>query len=132
MPQTVASFPVAPEAQRDRNFCQPVDFAPSTKLSWPRLEGAQLRAGLTYGGLMQAASFTVPNATYPNIEVVGESSYESQIRSQFGPLAKDQDKELFTEAVLVPEPDNPYDSNAISVRVKQAVVGYLSRDDARA
>ena len=81
---------------------------------------------------MQAASFSVPNATYPNIDVVGEASYESQIRSQFGPLAKDQDRELFTEAVLVPEPDNPYDGNAVSVRVNQAVVGYLSRDDARA
>jgi collagen type III alpha len=81
---------------------------------------------------MQAATFSLPNATYPNIDVVGESSYESQIRAQFGRLARDQDQEIFTEAALIPEPDNPYDSNAVSVRIGQLVVGYLSRDDARA
>ncbi|MGY3566146.1 HIRAN domain-containing protein [Sinomonas sp. RB5] len=32
--------------------------------------------------------------------------------------------------VLVPEPDNPYDSNAISVRWAGRTIGYLSREDA--
>lgn len=31
---------------------------------------------------------------------------------------------------LVAEPDNPYDSNAISVRWRGRVLGYLSREDA--
>ena len=35
-------------------------------------------------------------------------------------------------AVLVAEPDNPYDANAVSVWVKGLKVGYLSREDARA
>ena len=34
-------------------------------------------------------------------------------------------------AVLVPEPDNPYDANAVSVWANGLKVGYLSRDDAR-
>jgi hypothetical protein len=34
-------------------------------------------------------------------------------------------------AVLKPETDNPYDSNAVSVWVDDRKVGYLSRDDAR-
>jgi hypothetical protein len=34
-------------------------------------------------------------------------------------------------AVLVAEPDNPYDANAVSVWVQGLKVGYLSRDDAR-
>jgi NAD-dependent SIR2 family protein deacetylase len=35
-----------------------------------------------------------------------------------------------TETVLEPEPDNPYDPNAIKVLIGGAVVGYLSREDA--
>ena len=34
-------------------------------------------------------------------------------------------------AVLVAEPDNPYDANAVSVWIQGLRVGYLSREDAR-
>ena len=33
-------------------------------------------------------------------------------------------------AILLPEPDNPYDGNAIQVLVSGQLVGYLSRTDA--
>jgi hypothetical protein len=36
------------------------------------------------------------------------------------------------QAVLLPEPDNPYDPNAITVLIDGAKVGYLCRDDAHA
>ncbi len=85
-----------------------------------------------YGEVVSSSLYAVPNATWPNLEVAGESQYQASIRALLGRLAKDQDKELQTEALLVPEPDNPYDSRAISVRVQGAVVGYLTRADARA
>lgn len=89
--------------------------------------------GIThYGEVVSSSVYAVPNATWPNLEVAGESQYEAPIRALLGRLAKDQDKELQTEALLVPEPDNPYDPNAISVRIKGSVVGYLTREDARA
>src|SRR5205823_252236 len=37
-----------------------------------------------------------------------------------------------TYAVLVPDPSNPYDPNAIEVRIEGILVGYLSREDAAA
>ncbi|WP_155896910.1 HIRAN domain-containing protein [Curtobacterium sp. UNCCL17] len=81
---------------------------------------------------MTTTTYSVPNATWPNFEVAGESNYEATIRALLGRLAKDQDREVLTEASLVPEPDNPYDLNAVSVRINGGVVGYLTRDDARA
>lgn len=82
--------------------------------------------------LVSTHVYVIPNATWPNYEVAGESEYEAAIRALLGRLVKDQDTELQTEAALVAEPDNPYDPNAISVRIGGAVVGYLSRADARA
>jgi hypothetical protein len=35
-------------------------------------------------------------------------------------------------AVLLPEPQNPYDTNAVRVLIEGSLVGYLSRDDAEA
>lgn len=80
---------------------------------------------------MNHSLYRVPNATWPNYELAGEFYYESAIRPLLGHLILDQDKELLTEASLVPEPDNPYDPNAVSIRIGGAVVGYLERDDAR-
>ncbi|MFJ3379383.1 HIRAN domain-containing protein [Curtobacterium sp. NPDC090217] len=80
---------------------------------------------------MSTSMYAVPNATWPNYEVAGEAQYEDAIRPLLGRLTKDQDRELHTEATLIPEPDNPYDANAVSVRISGAVVGYLTRDDAR-
>lgn len=66
-----------------------------------------------------------------NHDVVGESFREAQIVSALGrrPRLDEEIEEVF-EASLVPEPDNPHDSNAISVRVNGHVVGYLDRSDA--
>jgi len=85
-----------------------------------------------YGVDVSTFEYFVPNATWPNLEVAGESQYEAPIRALLGRLTKDQDAELQTEGSLVAEPDNPYDPNAVSVRIGGAVVGYLTREDARA
>lgn len=67
-----------------------------------------------------------------NHDVVGESYREAQIVSALGrrPRLDEEIEEVF-EASLVPEPDNPHDANAISVRVNGHVVGYLDRSAAQ-
>lgn len=62
------------------------------------------------------------------LEVVGESNYQAGLRRIAGePVAGSRVRKV---AVLAPEPDNPYDSNAIQIQIDAEVVGYLSRDDA--
>jgi hypothetical protein len=59
------------------------------------------------------------------LEVVGESHYQNELRS----VVAAQGREV--TALLVPEPDNPHDANAVSIWVSGQRVGYLQRDDAR-
>ncbi|MFF3039190.1 HIRAN domain-containing protein [Arthrobacter citreus] len=69
--------------------------------------------------------------TWQNFEIVGEAYREAQITAALSrPVKRDQEVEETHEALLIPEPDNPYDPNAISVRVRGQVVGYLSREAA--
>jgi HIRAN domain len=63
------------------------------------------------------------------LEVVGESRYQDVLWTIVGGQTANPVR-FGTVAVLDPEPNNPYDSNAIRVLVHGQVVGYLSRDDA--
>jgi hypothetical protein len=64
------------------------------------------------------------------VEVVGESKYQAAIEQVVeGAEAGDG---LPVEAALVLEPDNPYDPDAVAVQVCGMIVGYLSRQDAKA
>ncbi|MDD7833838.1 HIRAN domain-containing protein [Paenarthrobacter sp. AB444] len=72
---------------------------------------------------------------WPNIEVVGEHAYGQGIRAALrasgAQVGVGRDAEIENLSVeLVAEPDNPYDSSAISVRWNNNVLGYLRRDDA--
>lgn len=72
---------------------------------------------------------------WPNVEVVGEHAYSQSIkaalRASKAPIAVRSDSEAEgVQVELVAEPDNPYDMNAISVRWRNQVLGYLSREDA--
>lgn len=72
------------------------------------------------GPTMAAVLFEGPDS----LEVKGEASYQkelSYVLSHFG-------RQVF--AVLQPEPDNSYDSNAVAVLVGGLKVGYLNRGDA--
>jgi len=63
------------------------------------------------------------------VNVVGEASCQEALgRICGGKCETSQD--LTVTAALVPEPTNPYDSNAVMVQVNGTRVGYLSRDDA--
>lgn len=67
-----------------------------------------------------------------NTEVEGEFAREEAIVAALGQRPS-AGRDIEREGVilsLVPEPDNPFDPNAISVRFNNMVVGYLSREDA--
>lgn len=64
--------------------------------------------------------------------VVGESYYQDALRATGRVCsAGGEGRPAFT-AALVPEPENPYDSNAIAVYSPRGKIGHLSRDDALA
>lgn len=74
--------------------------------------------------------YLLPEADkYPSVEVAGEAYREAEIVAALQKRpAIDEEIEVSLPAHLVPEPDNPYDPNAISVRVRGHVVGYIERD----
>lgn len=61
--------------------------------------------------------------------VVGESHYQDALASIAGPK-RAGGVEVHVLALLVAEPSNPYDANAVAIHVDGAKVGYLSRDNA--
>lgn len=62
-----------------------------------------------------------------DLEVVGESSNQAALWAICNGSVGDRVRHRIV-AVLVPEPTNTYDANAISVQVDGSVVGYLPRD----
>lgn len=68
---------------------------------------------------------------YETLEVVGESHYQDTLWQIVGGRTRDPVR-FETHAILVPDPENHYDANAIEVRIDDLLVGYLSRDDAAA
>jgi hypothetical protein len=65
-----------------------------------------------------------------DLEVVGELAYQDVLWRLCGGTAGDQIRSDVV-AVLVPEPGNPYDANAIAVQIDSQTVGYLSRATAQ-
>ena len=63
------------------------------------------------------------------LEVVGESHYQEALWSIVGGRRSDRVRHE-TVAVLIPDPDNQYDPNAIRVVLEGSLVGYLSGEDA--
>lgn len=62
--------------------------------------------------------------------VVGESFYQKALRATSLRCTTSADGRPSFTAVLVAEPNNPYDSNAIAVYSPAGKVGHLSREDA--
>lgn len=62
------------------------------------------------------------------LSIVGESKYQNEIRE----IAKAKDLragDLTVDATIKAEPDNPYDKNAIVVKISDATVGYIAKSD---
>src|SRR5262249_46572532 len=65
-----------------------------------------------------------------DLEVVGELAYQDVLWRLCGGTVGDRIR-CDIVAVLVPEPMNPYDANAIAVQIGGRTVGYLSRATAQ-
>jgi len=65
-----------------------------------------------------------------SLNIVGESNYQLALKNICGGRTGES-QEMITEAVLIPEDDNPYDKKAIRVDIDGKTVGYLSRKNAR-
>jgi hypothetical protein len=63
--------------------------------------------------------------------IVGESHYQLEIEAIAGGRSEDGARNILVDAVLIPEPNNPYDPNAVAVKNENRTVGYLSRDTAK-
>jgi len=62
--------------------------------------------------------------------VAGESHYQEALNATRGVCSGTHEGHPAFTAVLVPEPHNPYDANAIAVWSPRGKLGYLPRDDA--
>jgi hypothetical protein len=66
-----------------------------------------------------------------DVEVVGESHYQSNLRKIAGPQSEEGVRVECT-AILVLEVGNPHDANAVRVDIGTLTVGYLKRTEAPA
>jgi HIRAN domain len=64
------------------------------------------------------------------LAVVGESHYQDALRRTASACTPGEEGRPSFQAVLVSEPNNPYDANAIAVLSTEGRLGYLSREDA--
>ncbi len=67
---------------------------------------------------------------YDDLEVVGESRHQDVLWRLCG-KAEGDNVRCPIVAVLVPEPTNPYDANAITVQINGHIIGYLPRATAQ-
>ena len=61
------------------------------------------------------------------VEVAGARNYKLEIKRALGDKAKYQFN-VEVECQLIPEVDNPYDPNAIAVKLKNLTIGYVPRE----
>lgn len=73
----------------------------------------------------QLREIDTPIADEFPVSVVGESHYQDALSG-----IKGEKRYSHRTAVTQPQPDNPYDPNAVQVLIAGALVGYLSRADA--
>ncbi len=83
--------------------------------------------GIDEGSSTETLNITNGPGTY-GVEVVGESHYQEALESICGGRTEDG---LEVEAFLVPESDNPDDSEAVRIEIQDQTVGYLDRETAR-
>ena len=94
-----------------------------------RLFGATTRSIESNG---EASTRSIEATLYTGdetLEVVGESNYQEALWKIVGGRRRERVRHDVA-AVLLPEPDNQFDANAIKVLIDGNLVGYLSRQDA--
>ncbi len=88
--------------------------------SWRQFELAPAQTNRGRAIIVSDGAFRFP--------IVGESHYQREIESVTGKRTEEGLHGFRIGAVLVPEPTNPYDPNAVAVHIEGLVVGYLARD----
>ncbi|MFQ5622840.1 MAG: HIRAN domain-containing protein [Paracoccaceae bacterium] len=63
-------------------------------------------------------------------EIVGEAKYQSALSKISGGRTEEGVKH-FCDAMLIQEPQNRYDNNAVCVEIDRKTVGYLARERAK-
>lgn len=66
-----------------------------------------------------------------SLEIVTENFYDTEIMRVFGGLSFGKLRTWTGNAALVPEPDNPFDPHAVSVRIGPNKIGHLAQQDAQ-
>lgn len=77
-----------------------------------------------------SASINLPGPGTYEFDIVGEASYQDALSDICGGK-KESSADLYVDAELYLEDENPHDSKAVCVSVEGKTVGYLSRKDAR-
>lgn len=67
---------------------------------------------------------------WPNADIVGESNYGREIHGLLPRRLSASGTEVTVDVVLVREPTNRHDRNAVAVRASTGIVGYLPREEA--
>lgn len=65
-----------------------------------------------------------------DFEIVGESRYQDNLLKLVG-KKQEEGAEKYVHALLIAEPENKYDKNAVRVDIEGYTVGYIPRDEAR-
>lgn len=81
---------------------------------------------------MNMIEYDLPDAKWPNVDLVGEFYRRESIVAQIGGMPRgDEPAQADVKVHLVPEPDNPHSKSghAISARVNGVLVGYLGEGD---
>lgn len=62
--------------------------------------------------------------------IVGESNYQNELMEICGGDLKSKERKI-VEAIIFPEPENPYDNNAVAIKISGKIVGHIPKEDAR-
>jgi hypothetical protein len=80
--------------------------------------------------LTKKQSFIIEKPIEYLFDIVGEQSYQANLRKIAGPK---QEKSKYVEVMarVISEPFNAYDKNAVKIEINGLTVGYLSRNEAK-
>jgi len=95
-----------------------------------KLVGETLGSTLTEKLVKGSSGKASQRISEPGFDVVGESHYQDNIDKIAGGKTE-EGHELQVDAILVREPSNQYDKNAVRVDVNGMTVGYLDRASAK-
>jgi hypothetical protein len=104
---------------------------------WPPRGPITTWPGDTISGRLDVSAYLFPPVGRPVVDVVGEGSYQGTLELIGGGKTIDGMRLRDHTALLIPEPTNPYDRNAVRVvlipstpGVPAGRIGYLSRENA--